>query len=138
MRPGGWKVNLSGSLVKLTLTTALMTGVMWEAGFDQLPAYVLPAVLPLIVEVERATLSREQKTLLLQLRSAAGSTTGAAVQPAVLYNKLPQAIRDQVSSLDFEDFIQALIEAGESDDAGCTDVRLRPTTTPAWIRITWK
>ena len=137
MRPGGWKVNLSGSLVKLALTTALMTGVLWEAGFDQLPTYVLPAVLPLVVDVERAALSREHKTLLLQLRSAAASSTGVAVQPAVLYNKLPQPIRDQVSPLDFEDFIQALVEAGEADDAGYTDVRLRPADSPAWIRITW-
>jgi hypothetical protein len=124
MRPGGWKVNLSGSLVKLALTTALMTGVLWEAGFDQLPTYVLPAVLPLVVDVERAALSREHKTLLLQLRNAAASSTGVAVQPAVLYNKLPQPIRDQVSPLDFEDFIQALVEAGEADDAGYTDVDL--------------
>jgi hypothetical protein len=137
MRPGGWKVNVSASLVKLALTTALMTGVMWEAGFDQLPAYVLPAVLPLVVDVERATLSREQKTLLMQLRSAAVGSTGAVVQPAVLYSRLPQSVQDQVSPLDFEDFVQALIEAGEVDDAGYTDVRLRLPADPAWLRITW-
>lgn len=137
MRPGGWKVNLSASLVKLALTTALMTGVMWQAGFDQLPTYVLPAVLPLVVDVKRATLSRGQKTMLMQLRSAAVSSTGAVVQPAVLYSRLPQSVQDDVSPLDFEDFIQALIESGEVDNAGYTDVRLRPSADPAWLRITW-
>lgn len=138
MRPGGWRVKVTSTLVKAAIATGLMAGILSQAGFDQLPTYILPAVLPLIIDVEQAKLSRQQRALLLQLRAHAGNAAGVAVQPDVLYNRLPASVRGDISLLDFCDFMQALIETGHADDAGYTDVRLRRADHPAWIRITWE
>jgi hypothetical protein len=135
IRPGGWIVNLQSSAARFALTSALMTGVFFAAGFNQIPAYVLPAVLPLLIDVDQAKLDRGDRQLLVTLRLNAGSATGQSVNPEVLYNRLPDQIRNQVSPLDFADFLDKLIAAGEADDAGYGDVRLR--SKPKWLRITF-
>ena len=96
---------------------------------------VLPAVLPLVVNIKRARLSPADRTLLLELRTNAGAATGATVHPDVLYNRLPAHIQDQVSPLDFTDFMGKLVDYGVADDPGHGDVRLRPADRTAWIRI---
>lgn len=135
IRPGGWIVNLQSSAARFALTTALMTGVFFAAGFDQIPAYVLPAVLPLLIDIDQAKLSRSDRQLLVTLRMNAGLATGQPVNPEVLYNRLPEETRDQVSVLDFADFLDKLIAAGEADDAGYGDVRLRSESK--WLRISF-
>jgi hypothetical protein len=57
------------------------------------------------------------------------------VHPDVLYNKLPLDARDQLSPLDFQDFLDAFIAA---DDAGGGDVRRRDPHQPCWIRVTFR
>lgn len=113
---------------------AAMVGIMWAADFDQIPVLVLPAVLPLVVDVERARLNRRDQQLLLQLRTTIGGAVALAVHPEVLYNRLLPHIRDQVSPLDFGDTIAELIENGIADDARYGDVTLRLADRPAWIR----
>lgn len=138
MRAGGWKVRVTSSVVKFGLATALIAGVLHQVGVDDLSPAVLSAALPFVVDVERARLSSRHKSLLIQLRHVAGPATGIAVQPAVLYNKLPDDIKGQVSPLDFVDFMDALIAVGAADDAGGSDVRLRAPDEGAWLRICWE
>lgn len=59
------------SLANAALAAAIV-GIMWAADFDQIPVLVLPAVLPLVVDVERARLNRRDQQLLLQLRTTIG------------------------------------------------------------------
>jgi hypothetical protein len=135
LRPGGWRVDVAATAVRTALSAAIMTAVLWAGGFDQIPTFVLPAVLPLLVAAQRVELSGKQKYLLAELHRSVGSAQGLAVHPDVLYNKLPQHIRDQLSPLDFRDFLDAFIGAGIADNPGGGDVRLRPANDPSWIRI---
>jgi hypothetical protein len=134
VRPGGWVVNTTSSLARAAVTAAVMTAVMYAGGFNQIPAYVLPAVLPLVVDLDRVKLSRGDRKLLALLRVNAGATAGQPVDTDVLYNRLPANVRPEVSPLDFADFVDRLITAGEADDPGFDDVVLRDQ--PRWIRIT--
>jgi hypothetical protein len=106
---------------------------MYAGGFDQIPAYVLPAILPLLVDMDRVRLSRGDRQLLAVLRFNAGAAAGQPVHPDVLYNRLPDDVRQDVSPLDFADFTARLIAAGEADDPGYGDVTL--LDRPRWIRI---
>lgn len=135
VRPGGWVVDTTGSLARAAVTAAVMTAVMYAGGFNQIPAYVLPAVLPLVVDLDRAKLSRGDRKLLALLRVNAGAAAGKPVNTDVLYDRLPASVRPELSPVDFADFVDRLVAAGEADDPGLDDVVLRDHAR--WIRISF-
>lgn len=137
-RPGGWRVDVAATMVRTALTTSILAAALWLSGTDQIPAAVMTAVLPTLIVTERVHLDRRGKYLLTQLQQNVGSAQGLAVHPDVLYNKLPLDVRDQLSPLDFQDFLDAFIGAGLADDAGGGDVRVRDPHDPCWIRITFR
>lgn len=138
MRPGGWRLDVAGTTIKTALASAVLGAALFLNGSDEIPAELLPAVVPLLVDVKRVRLNRRDKELLIPLRHAAHGITGMAVSTQVLYNRLDPAIRAQLNFEDFDAFCTRLIEAGEMDDAGLGDVRSRPADQPAWIRVTWE
>jgi hypothetical protein len=137
MRPGGWTVDLRVTAVRTAVAAALIAGSMWPAGLDQLPAFVLPQVLPLLFDVRRARLSRQDERLLLHLRMSMNAEQMEwPWVPEALYQRLPDELRSTVSPDDFHDFVRRLVQVGEADDAGFDEARLRPAGRPAWLRIT--
>jgi hypothetical protein len=95
-------------------------------------------VLPLLVDIERVRISREDRELLIPLRHAAAGIVGIAVNPQVLYNRLDPAVQAQLNYRDLLAFIDRLVELGELDNAGGGDVRVRQSGKPAFLRITWE
>ncbi|WP_426763046.1 hypothetical protein ACP3TD_11540 [Pseudarthrobacter sp. 1G09] len=134
MRPGGWRINLSESLARVVLTSAVVGAGLVFAGADQIPLELLPTVLPLLVDLKRVRLDRQDRELLIPLQNAAAGLEGFALNPEVLYNRLEPSVRDKLNYGDFLAFTDRLIEAGELDNAGGNDVRPRHGT--AWVRIT--
>jgi hypothetical protein len=136
VRPGGWVVNVRSSAVRTAVAAALVGGALWHVGFDQLPGYVAPAVLPLLVDVRKVRLTRAESRLLVDLRL---SQTAAQMDwpwsADALYSRLPPQVQERVPPGDFADFIYRVVQAGEADPAGYDEVRLRPAGHPAWIRI---
>jgi hypothetical protein len=107
--------------------------VLAVAGFDQLPALVLPAVLPLLVDIDRVELSASEEHLLANLRLRP-DVVKQAHSPEGLYAELPDELREQVSLLDFLDFVQRLVAAGEADESG-DEIVVRDASDPAWVRV---
>jgi hypothetical protein len=136
MRPGGWILDLKASTAKFAVSAAILTGVMVASGYDQIPAYVLPAVLPLLVDVERAKLNRSDRKLLLELRAASDRSFGQPADIDALYDRLPAQVRDRVPPIDFTDFVEKLVAAGEAEEFADDQVALRKD--PKWIHISFK
>ena len=137
MRPGGWRINLSGGATKAVLVAVLLAAALFFSGADDIPLELLPAVIPLLVDVERARLSRQDQELLIPLHIASNGVTDIALRHEGLYNRLDPAVREQLNYGDFVAFCERLIQAGYADDAGYGEVRMRPADDPAWLRITW-
>lgn len=137
MRPGGWRINVAGTAVKTILTSALLGAALFYNGATDIPAELLPAVVPLLVDVNRVRLSRRDRELLVPLRLTSSELGGLAVSPHVLYNRLEPSVQAELGYSDFSEFCDRLIAAGHMDDAGLGDVRMRLADRPAWIRITW-
>lgn len=136
MRPGGWTVDLSSTVARFAVASALIAGVMWHEGLDQLPGFVFPQVLPLLFDIRKARLSKQDQQLLLHLRLNSTTEQLAYPWPAeALYERLPDELRDKVSPVDFEDFVTRLVQVGEADDAGFDEVRVRPSGSARWLRI---
>lgn len=137
VRPGGWVVDIRSSVIRTVVAAALVGGALWHVGLDQLPGYVAPAVLPLLVDVRKARLSRADDRLLVDLRLTSTTAQMDWPWPAdALYGRLPADVRERLAPGDFADFVDRLVQAGEADPAGYDEVRLRPAGQPAWIRIT--
>lgn len=132
-RPGGWVINLSDAVTKSALATAITAAVLAVVGLDQLPALVLPAILPLLVDLEHVDLSPGDEHLLATLRLRSDVVDHART-PKALYKRLPKHLRDQVAMTDFVDFVDKLVTTGEADRAG-RYVLVRAADDPAWIRI---
>ena len=137
MRPGGWRINLSGGAVRALFVSVVLAAALFFSGADDIPLELLPVVVPLLVDVERVTLSRQEEELLIPLRVAAAGVTGMALRHEGLYNRLDPAVREQLNYGDFVDFCERLIQAGYADDAGYGEVRMRSASDPAWLRVTW-
>ena len=138
MRPGGWRVGLGGPVTRSLLAGALLGAVLFANGVHDIPVELYPAVLPLLIDVERVKLSRRDRDLLFPLRIAAQGVEGMALSPHVLYNRLEPAVRAQLGFGDFQDLCDRLIEAGQLDDADDGDIRARAADNPAWVRVSWK
>jgi hypothetical protein len=135
MRPGGWRINLGASAVRTLVATAIVGCALVAVGADQVPLQLLPVVLPVLVDVERIRLNRDERALIVPLREAAEGVEGLALHPQILYDRLDPTVQEQLNYYDFLAFIERLTEAGEVDDAGFDDVRVRPNSETAWIRI---
>ncbi|MFJ4228423.1 hypothetical protein ACIPYV_12755 [Paenarthrobacter nicotinovorans] len=136
MRPGGWRVNLTASIARTTVASAFVAAGLFVAGADQIPLELLPAVLPLLVDIKQVRLNRQDRELLIPFHNAAAGLEGFALHPEVIYNRLSSAERDRLNYGDFVAFTERLIEAGELDNAGGNDIRPRQAGDPAWLRIT--
>jgi hypothetical protein len=137
VRPGGWVVNVRSSTVRTVVAAALVAGAMWHAGLNQLPGYVAPAVLPLLIDARQVRLTRADRRLLVDLRVSQATGQMEWPWPAeALYSRLPSDVQARVAPGDFADFIDRLVQVGEADPAGYDEVRLRPAGHPAWIRLT--
>lgn len=137
MRPGGWRINLGAALVRTSVSAAIVGAGLMLLGADQIPLMLLPAVLPLLVDLQRVELDIADRELLVPLRQASSGIEGMAVHPRVLFNRLAPEVQAQLNYYDFVAYLDRLVRAGELDDAGLGDVRPRQPGYPAWIRVTW-
>lgn len=137
MRAGAWRIDVSGTVTRTLLAAAFLGAALAAIGTSDIPEELYPAVLPLLVDVERIRVSRRDKALLAPLRNASQGVEGIALNPQVLYARLDPSVRSQLCAGDFEDLCERLVEAGHLDDGGYGDVRARATSEPAWIRLTW-
>lgn len=132
-RPGGWVLRLGDATARAGLATAVTAGVMAVAGFDQLPALVLPAVLPLLIDLDHVELSPGDRHVLATLRLQP-DVVDTRNSPQELYDALPVDLREQVSILDFLDLIERLRDAGQADTPDGV-VIVRNEADPAWLRF---
>jgi hypothetical protein len=134
-RLGGWQVDLGKTAVQAGLVSAFLGGVLAVLGVDQVPVEVLPAVVPLVFDIRRSRLTKSQEYVLAQL-TVDPAVRGGERTVDELYAAMPPEVRESVSRVDFEDFVEAFRRAGvATTDGGTVTV-----TTPenARFRITFQ
>src|ERR1035441_8958534 len=83
---------------------AFLAGVLAASGVAGLLPLVAPAVLPLLFDVHQMRLTRSRELVLAELQLTPEARSGGLTAEE-LYAKLPYQIRDQLSWLDFVDFL---------------------------------
>jgi hypothetical protein len=133
-RLGGWVLNVSEGLLKTSIVGAILAGLLAVGKFPDLPALVLPTIIPFLFEPSRVRLTQSERNILavLTLREDVRSRKHA---PDVLFEMLPPEIRRELSRLDFMDFLEKCHSAGVADIDDDETALLRPVDT-ARFRIT--
>ena len=134
LRSGGWVIDLRGGLVRSALATAFLAGALAASGVTGLLPLVAPAVLPLLFDVRQVRLTRSQELILAELQLTPDARSGGLTAEE-LYARLPYQIRDQLSWLDFVDFLDQVRRAGLADPAADGRLILR-APDKARLRIT--
>ncbi len=117
LRAGGWTIDITNSVVRSALVLALLSGALVAAGAAGLAPLVLPAVLPLLVDIDKVRLRPSDELLIAELRLNTDAYEGG-LSPDELYRRLPARTRRAVSPLDFADFLDLIRRAGVAQDRG--------------------
>lgn len=116
LRSGGWAIDLRGGLIRTALATAFIAGVLAASGVTGLLPLVAPAVLPLLFDVRQVRLSRSQEVILAELQLTPEARSGGLTDKE-LYARLTEQTRNQLSWLDFVDFLDQVRRAGLAEPA---------------------
>jgi len=133
LRGGGWVVDLRGGLVRTALATAFIAGVLAASGVTGLLPLVAPAVLPLLFDVHQVRLKPSEELVLAELQLTPRARSGGLTADE-LYALLPHQIQEQLSRLDFADFLDQVRRAGLADRTADGRLTLR-TPNNARLKI---
>jgi hypothetical protein len=111
-----------------------LSGILIAAGYDELPGYVLPTIVPILFNLKAVRLSRQDGQLLAEVRLAIGNDD-TPFDVDRLYAKLPKKTRKTVPRSDFAALVDRLVAAGEVDRGEDDRVRVRNADDPVWLRI---
>lgn len=114
---GGWRWDMSTGAARSVLASALLYGVLVSAGVSGLLPLVVPAVIPLLFEVEKVRLTRSERNVIniIGARKDAFKRMGTIPE---LYASLPEVIRQSLGEQEFEEFMDAAINAGVASENG--------------------
>jgi hypothetical protein len=115
--PGGWRIKVGDAVLKSAIMTGVTAGIFVLAGFPDLTPTALSMVIPFLFDVEKVRLDVSQQRLHAMLIAREG-VLDQTVQIEVLYKKLPKAIRQELSYLDFCDFIETCRQSGVASEMG--------------------
>jgi hypothetical protein len=130
-KPGGWTIKLSESALKTGVVTSLLGGILVGAGITGLPALLIPAVVPLMFEVEKVRLTRSEQEVFAEL---SWRDEARALTADDLYAKLPMEIQDELSKLDFFDFLEKCRRAGLVEEQKSPQSVVKPVESKFSLR----
>lgn len=106
-----WTVKLSSGILKSTIMGAILTGIFFASGYTMIPGFVLPAIIPLLFDIEKVHISAKEDFILAQL-TLNKQLLNEYQNPELIYDSLPEEITDELSKYDFIEFIEKMVLAG--------------------------
>lgn len=106
-----WTVKLSSGILKSTIMGAILTGIFFASGYTMIPGFVLPAIIPLLFDIEKVHISAKEDFILAQL-TLNNQILNKYKNPELIYDSLSEEITDELSKYDFIEFIEKMVLAG--------------------------
>lgn len=114
MIEGGWEISLSTGAVKAMLATSLLCVGLISSGFTPISPVVLPAIVPLLFEIRQVRLTMKERQIWISL-SVKDDVINSKMSIRELYVQLSDELRQQITELDFHDFVEKCVRAGLAD-----------------------
>ena len=109
-----WHIKIAPNLVKSTVVASVMIGLLHMTGASQLSALVLPAVLPLLIDIETIRLSVKDDLILSEMRRH-DQLQDKEFWPQEIYDQLSPTTQEQFSFLEFVEVLDTLSLTGNVD-----------------------
>lgn len=112
-----WQVKLFPNIAKIATVTAIMSGLLYSSGVVQLSGLagmILPAVLPLLIDIDTIKLSVKDNYVLTEMHRHK-RLIYEEFEPKEIYNKLDAEIQEQISFIEFLDILEVLNLTGHVD-----------------------
>lgn len=109
-----WRIKIGPTLLKTSVVTSVMIGLLHASGATPLGALVLPAVLPLIIDIETIRLTVKDNLILSEMRLNA-NLRDSQFAPRVIYNELSADLQDEISYSEFLDVLDSLCITGNAE-----------------------
>lgn len=106
-----WRIKITPNLAKSSIVAAVMIGLLHAAGATQLASLVLPAVLPLLVDIEAIRLSVKDDLILAEMRRN-DNLQDKEFWPQEIYDQLSLATQEQFTFSEFVEVLDALALSG--------------------------
>lgn len=104
----GWSIDLPVVVLQSALTAALLAALVADVGVDSPAVLILAAIIPFLVDVKRISVRESDKRILAVLQPAIGDHQSVAEW----YEKLPGDLKEEITQVEFLDFLERLSEAG--------------------------
>ncbi len=109
-----WRIKIGPTLLKTSIVTSVMIGLLHASGATPLGALVLPAVLPLLIDVETIRLTVKDNLILSEMRLNA-NLRGSQFAPRVIYKELSDDLQTEISYSEFLDVLNSLCITGNAE-----------------------
>lgn len=131
----GWTVNISEGFLKLAFTTSTLAGILVTLGYSEIPGILLPTILPFLFEIEKSKLTKKEEIVLGELYVK--DVVKKEFNSEEIYNSLPSEIKEQITVLDFYDFLEKFHITGFLNKKENDLYSFNPKESPKF-RITFK
>lgn len=132
-----WRLDLKKTGIRDKIVDAILAATMLEVRSRGISVMVLSAIISSILDIERVSLTDDNRRLLVEVQQIPGVADGS-VSVEELYQDLPMDIQDQVDLSDFKELIALLRLTGHVVE-GTTDDTVRVREPGERIpRIRWK
>jgi len=108
MRVGKWRWNATQGAVQSAIATAVLLPVCYATGVVGIPAVVLAAVLPLLLNVEKIEVRASDLHVLATVKDELYFPNDIER----VYDQLPEDLRHEITLLEFRDLVQRLTATG--------------------------
>ena len=105
-----WQIKLLPNVAKVATVTAILSGLLYASGIVQLAGLagmVLPAVLPLLIDIDTVKLSVKDNYILTEMHRHK-RLIYEEFEPKDIYNKLDNEIKEQITFMEFLDILDIL------------------------------
>jgi len=105
-----WQITLLPNIAKIATVTAILSGLLYSSGVVQLAGLagmVLPAVLPLLIDIDTVKLSVKDNYILTEMHRHK-RLIYEEFEPKEIYDRLDEEIQEQISLMEFLDILEVL------------------------------
>jgi hypothetical protein len=122
IRVGQWRLDLEAAAARALINSTVLTAALAADHQSSIPATVLSVAVPLLFDLEKVTLSPQDRYLYATLLNS----PHASMTFEQWYQHLPARITDELTALELRDVLGRLEDAGavDTDAAGITKVTI--------------